>query len=71
MELPVPGYPIGEAAIRTWFRDRYGREATPEEVGNILLGMTARDSTPPSDAPEPGIDHRGSLPPPGPQPQER
>jgi hypothetical protein len=46
MELPVQGYPISRDAITTWFRDRHGREPSALEVGEIMLRMTARDSTP-------------------------
>ena len=53
MELPVEGYPIGEEAVRAWFQHRYSREPSAEEVGEILLAMTARDATPPVEAPGP------------------
>ncbi|MBO0712873.1 MAG: hypothetical protein J2P47_16495 [Acetobacteraceae bacterium] len=54
MELPVEGYPIGEEAVRAWFQHRRGREPSAEELGEILLAMTARDATPPVEAPGPG-----------------
>ncbi len=51
MELPVPGYPISRDAIAAWFRRQYGREPTALEVGEIMLRMTERDSTPPRSSP--------------------
>ena len=44
MDLPVPGYPISRDAVTRWFRDQHGREPTSEEVGQILLEMSKRDS---------------------------
>lgn len=56
MDLPVEGYPIGEAAVRAWFERERGREPSAEELGRILLAMTARDATPPIvDAPAPDV----------------
>jgi hypothetical protein len=46
MELPVSGYPISRDAVVTWFRREHGREPTAEEVGQILLRMAERDSSP-------------------------
>ena len=57
MELPVPGYPISRDAITTWFRREHGREPSAAEVGEIMLRMTERDSTPPREPdiiPKPG-----------------
>ena len=51
MELPVRGYPISRDAIVTWFRRQYGREPSALEVGEILLRMAERDSSPPETAP--------------------
>ncbi|MBV8397996.1 MAG: hypothetical protein JOZ58_21055 [Acetobacteraceae bacterium] len=53
MELPVPGYPISRDAVTEWFRRRHGREPSSIEVGEIMLRMTERDSTPPKAAPIP------------------
>ena len=50
MELPAAGYPISRDAIGNWFRKRYQREPTSLEVGEIMLHMTRRDSTPGTDA---------------------
>ena len=49
--LPEPGYPISDRAIAEWFRRQYGREASTEEIGRIMIAMTDRDATPPADAP--------------------
>ena len=51
--LPEPGYPISERAIAEWFHRRYGRDASAEEIGKIIIAMTDRDTTPPSHAPAP------------------
>ena len=53
MELPVAGYPISRDAITSWFRNRHGREPSAVEVGEIMLRMTERDSTPPKAPPVP------------------
>jgi hypothetical protein len=53
MKLPVPGYPISRDAVSDWFRREHGREPTALEVGEILLKMTERDSTPPMTMPGP------------------
>lgn len=53
MELPVSGYPISRDAITIWFRRQHGREPSSEEVGEILLRMTDRDSSPPPAASSP------------------
>jgi hypothetical protein len=47
MELPVPGYPVNEESVISWFRQRYKREPTTQETGAILDAMAQRDSTPP------------------------
>ncbi|HKM63532.1 MAG TPA: hypothetical protein VJY39_13685 [Acidisphaera sp.] len=52
-ELPEPGYPISQVAVAEWFRHRYGREASIEEIGRIIIAMTDRDTTAPSHAPAP------------------
>lgn len=49
MELPVQGYPEGAEAVRAWFRHRYGREPSGEEMGSILNAMALRETSPPAD----------------------
>jgi hypothetical protein len=56
MDLPAPGYPISRDAIGNWFRKRYQREPSSLEVGEIMLQMTRRDSTPPRTGADVGQD---------------
>jgi hypothetical protein len=42
-ELPARGYPYAEPSLRQWFRDRYGREASTVELGELMAAMAARD----------------------------
>jgi hypothetical protein len=50
IELPVEGYPISQEAVITWFRDRYGRMPSAEEVSDILNAMADREATPPRES---------------------
>ncbi len=51
LELPATGYPISEEAAEHWFRDRYWREPTEQEIGAIIGEMAQREATPPHDGP--------------------
>jgi hypothetical protein len=50
-ELPVPGYPISEAAVGDWFLRTYGREPTERELGAVMDAMARREATPPVEGP--------------------
>jgi hypothetical protein len=50
-ELPSPGYPPSEDAVSHWFRDRYGRTPSEQEIGAILGEMAQREATPPHRGP--------------------
>ncbi len=60
MELPVEGYPISSEAVTNWFRARFGREPSVEEVGDIMLRMTSRETALPDEGPAP--DEAGWTP---------
>ena len=53
IEMPEPGYPISDRSVAEWFQRRYGREASVEEIGRIIIAMTDRDTAAPSHAPAP------------------
>ena len=36
MDLPAPGYPVSEEAVGHWFRQRYQRQPTEQELGAIM-----------------------------------
>jgi hypothetical protein len=44
MILPAEGYPISAEAAREWFQRNYGREASEEELGELLEALARRDS---------------------------
>jgi hypothetical protein len=72
MELPSEGYPIWLEAVTNWFRSRFGREPTTEELGDAMLRMSKRDAT----APRAGDGHApagvapANRPAPAPMPKE-
>jgi hypothetical protein len=51
-ELPAQGYPIAEQAVEHWFRGRYHRAPTEQEIGAIIGRMARREATPPHRGPE-------------------
>jgi hypothetical protein len=53
MELPVEGYPISTEAVGNWFRAKFGHEPTVQELCDIMLQMTNRDTTLPREGPTP------------------
>jgi hypothetical protein len=42
--LPAEGFPISAEAAREWFQRTYGREASEEELGELLEALARRDS---------------------------
>ena len=66
IELPVPGYPISEEALTSWFHRTYCRAPSERELGVLMNAMSLRDSTPPHADPEPdphGWETAPSAPP--------
>ena len=52
MDLPAPGYPVSEEAVGHWFRQRYQRQPTEQELGAIMGEMAKREATPPHRGPD-------------------
>jgi|HubBroStandDraft_5_1064220.scaffolds.fasta_scaffold1067746_1 hypothetical protein len=46
--LPAAGFPIAADAVNHWFRQRYHRLPTEQELGAIMNAMAQRETTPPS-----------------------
>jgi hypothetical protein len=44
VNLPAEGFPISAEAVREWFQRTYGREASEEELGELLDALAQRDS---------------------------
>jgi hypothetical protein len=69
VELPAPGYPISEQSLIDWFRQKYGREPTEQEVGALMSAIAERESTPPHEGPQ--ADPKGWRTGPGATPDTR
>lgn len=52
IELPAPGYPYSQEAVRSWFRSTYSRVPSERELGALMNAMAQRDFTPPHVGPE-------------------
>jgi hypothetical protein len=53
LDLPVPGYPISEEALTSWFCRTYRRAPSVRELGVLINAMAKRETTPPLAGPEP------------------
>ena len=43
LELPAPGYPYSQEALRTWFRSTYSRVPSERVLGALMNAMAQRE----------------------------